>query len=566
MASPYVAGASVLVRQAMEMAGWSNISVDSIVDHLHSTADTIFDSITQASYERLDLQNALDAIIPDDNVGDTLAAAQTVDLSSGGLSGWINSLQDDDVFRFTAARSGSLRLDANSDWLDSLQWSISSNGQILESGDLNPESLSLVAGRTYEIRLTAGDEIGTYQLGWTFQADSSGGEGGNASPVTSIGSIDYWENQVNAGSRYRAQATEDGTFTVQWNNPDSQTGRLTVTPVGGSSLNDATWENGSLRLDIDAKAGQWFEIQLPGSASDQGELAIANLLSRNGRELQIDGTAGHDELAISLQNGLTISVGSIQYQFGTNQIDRVEMDAEGESDTLSIQGSSQAERITLTSNSTTIESGSMSIRVLNAEEVSFRGNGGTDNAYLYDTNGNDTLNLRPQQADMVGAGYRFNVIDTDRIFIHATAGGQDIGYLYDSAGDDRLSVRPQFSSMSGNGYYNYISGVERCMPTQQLVGLTLQICTIRRATIALQRPANRPRSPVRASQVTRSSLIKLTRTLPLVATIPQPFMVRGRRRSGSAVQISSALLRIPGLAKLAGSTWSIPSSRVSYKV
>ena len=109
MAAPYVAGASVLVRQAMEMAGWSNITSDSIAQHLHNTADSVFDSITKASYDRLDLQQAIDAIIPDDSVGDNSRTATSLNLSAGKLDGWINSLQDDDVYRFTANASGRLQ-------------------------------------------------------------------------------------------------------------------------------------------------------------------------------------------------------------------------------------------------------------------------------------------------------------------------------------------------------------------------------------------------------------------------------------------------------------------------
>ena len=53
MAAPYVAGASVLVRQAMELADWDNITPESIVSHLRSTADSVYDSITNSSYSSL---------------------------------------------------------------------------------------------------------------------------------------------------------------------------------------------------------------------------------------------------------------------------------------------------------------------------------------------------------------------------------------------------------------------------------------------------------------------------------------------------------------------------------
>lgn len=467
MAAPYVAGASVLVRQAMEMAGWSNISADSIAQHLHNTADSVFDSITKASYDRLDLQNAIDAIIPDDNVGNDFSTAAELNLSAGKMDGWINSLQDDDVYRFTAKASGQLQFDANSDWLDSLGWSLSSNGQSVQTGGLDPKSISLVAGQTYEFRITAGDEIGPFSLGWNFQAADSGGGGSNggaangSSTPTQLGSIDFWQNNVNAGSAYRVQAVEDGIFTVQWRNPDSASGQLTLTPVGGNALTDATWDNGTLRLDAPAKAGQWFDLRLPGVGSDQGELSIANLLSQSGSHLQLNGTANGDTIAVDTSNGLSLSIGSIDYRFAAGQISDIDIDYGAGGDKLLITGSSQADSITLRTGDAQFENSQLKIHAVGVEEVSFNGGGGADSAIMFDTDGDDTIIVKPLQAEMVGAGYKFSATDVERVFIHATAGGQDIGNIYDSVGDDRLSVRPQFSSITGPGYYNYISGIER---------------------------------------------------------------------------------------------------------
>lgn len=473
MAAPYVAGASVLVRQAMEMAGWSNITPDSIAKHLHDTADSVFDSITRASYDRLDLQQAIDAIIPDDSVGDNSASARGFDtlgltLSAGKLDGWINSLQDEDVYRFTANSSGRLQFDADSDWLDSLGWSISSNGHSIASGSLEAKAISLVAGQTYELRVTAGDEIGSYALDWTFQADKTGGggtneggSGGGSAIPTQLGPVDYWNNTVNAGGTYRVQAVEDGIFTVLWKNADSQSGQLSLTPVGSATLSDTTWEGGSLRLDTTAKAGQWFDLRLPGLSSDQGELSIANLLSQSGKQLHLNGTSHNDSIAINAGNGLSVAIGTIDYRFAPGQISDLEINSGAGSDELIVTGSSQADTITLKAGIASFNNSQLKIVAVGSEEVSFNGAGGADSAILYDTDSDDTLSLRPFQAEMLGAGYKFNVADVDRIYIHATAGGQDVGAIYDSAGDDRLSVRPQFSSMSGAGYFNYISGIER---------------------------------------------------------------------------------------------------------
>jgi hypothetical protein len=53
MASPYVAGASVLVREAMQDLGYTQITQGTIDDLFHRTADKVFDSVTNATYDKI---------------------------------------------------------------------------------------------------------------------------------------------------------------------------------------------------------------------------------------------------------------------------------------------------------------------------------------------------------------------------------------------------------------------------------------------------------------------------------------------------------------------------------
>ncbi|HBE72186.1 MAG TPA: hypothetical protein DDW52_28970, partial [Planctomycetaceae bacterium] len=131
MAAPYMAGASVLVRQAMEMIGHTDIDLDSIAAHLRETGSSVFDAATNQSYDVLNLHNALDSLLPDDIVGDSLGTGQLIDVSAAQHSGWINSLGDADVFTFTASSSGTLQIDGDSQWLSGLTWTLHSNGSQL---------------------------------------------------------------------------------------------------------------------------------------------------------------------------------------------------------------------------------------------------------------------------------------------------------------------------------------------------------------------------------------------------------------------------------------------------
>ncbi len=47
MAAPYISGASVLIREAMELVGIENINTQAIYNTLMNTATSVFDPITK---------------------------------------------------------------------------------------------------------------------------------------------------------------------------------------------------------------------------------------------------------------------------------------------------------------------------------------------------------------------------------------------------------------------------------------------------------------------------------------------------------------------------------------
>jgi hypothetical protein len=62
MASPQIAGAGVLVRQAMESIGQA-ATPESILNHLRQTAQTLTDAVTGATYHRVDLYSAIESLL-----------------------------------------------------------------------------------------------------------------------------------------------------------------------------------------------------------------------------------------------------------------------------------------------------------------------------------------------------------------------------------------------------------------------------------------------------------------------------------------------------------------------
>ncbi|MFO7904818.1 MAG: S8 family serine peptidase [Pirellulaceae bacterium] len=75
MAAPYLAGASVLVREAMQFMGDTSVTQSDIHDHLRDTADPIFDALTDTFYHRLNLAQAIESLMPADDYGSSLDTA-----------------------------------------------------------------------------------------------------------------------------------------------------------------------------------------------------------------------------------------------------------------------------------------------------------------------------------------------------------------------------------------------------------------------------------------------------------------------------------------------------------
>ncbi|QDT69708.1 Subtilisin E precursor [Planctomycetes bacterium MalM25] len=171
MAAPYVAGASMLIREAMDFVGQTGVDQWDIYDHMMATADTFYDSATDTNYQRLNLEAAIDALMPEDDFGSSVATAHnlgTLNDSSGSnplslVSGAITTLDDADYFTFTAGATGTVTVTANG----------MTHGMVAEwdawGGSWNDQGggscvLDVVAGQTYTVALSSSDGLGYYDL------------------------------------------------------------------------------------------------------------------------------------------------------------------------------------------------------------------------------------------------------------------------------------------------------------------------------------------------------------------------------------------------------------------
>ena len=473
MAAPYIAGASVLVREAMEMVGIQNITPQSIYEHLRSTAGSVWDSVSQQSYRSLDLDRAIESLLPIDNVGNSFSNAQSQNLQTNwSTDGWINSLTDRDVYRLSPSQSGTVSVQLGSEFLDDASFTLIRNGQ--ETSVQAPQgrlSFSVVAGESIGLGIADNDSIGPYRLNWEFAASSHDGGDNNGSngradgtnipsQITQLGSVDLLSQSLSGTTRYGLTAEHTGLMSVVVDVGSSATGSLQVLRPGISngSLVDSTIENNQWRIDLNVTQGQSIELVLPGTGTRN--VQIVNLLQQQGNHLQVYGTEGADAFSVDMRNGLLVQVAGVAYQIDAS-VTSVAVHGQLNNDTLAISGSAGAEKIEMRPGESNLTSERLTLIANQIETVNFVGGGGPDRAYLYDAATDDRLNIWPNKAELTGVGYAFSVDQVERIFVHALLGGDDQAFVFDSLRDDTLSVRPQFTSLSGQGFFNYVSGFER---------------------------------------------------------------------------------------------------------
>jgi subtilisin family serine protease len=169
MAAPYVAGASAVIRQALGFLGQSAVTQQTIYDWMRNTADTIHDGATNLDYARLDLRQALDAIMPADDFGsDALAAHDLGAIRNTSIAGLIGKLSDRDFFRFTAQVSGTVTVSANLTNGAVANWQVT-GADVNASASGATFRFHVTAGQSYTVGLGAGN-LGFYNVSFATQA------------------------------------------------------------------------------------------------------------------------------------------------------------------------------------------------------------------------------------------------------------------------------------------------------------------------------------------------------------------------------------------------------------
>ncbi|MGD9646179.1 MAG: S8 family serine peptidase [Pirellulales bacterium] len=453
MATPYVAGAAVLVREAYAFLG-QNVGQSEIYNLMRNTADTVFDPVTGATYARLNVDRAIDTLMPVNQNGSAAAArALGMVVDSFSVDDLMARLADRDYFSFTAARSGKLSITL--DTADALRptWALEGGGGTVDASGL-VFTFDVVAGQDYTFDLGTAGSIGHYQLNAAL-----------AAPLVDWGTVEFAtivDQAVGTGNdTFEFSAARDGIFTIEALPGGAAAGlSFELYDSAGRLLGTSAASAGGQRLDVLVSAGQSLVLHVKGSSADV-DFRLTNLLVRSGSSLTVYGTAGDDTFSAVAGSRHELTIDGVSYDF----------DAAAVTD-IRFVGRGGADRVTFTSsganNVATLRAGSVELvgtgyRFAAAEvaaiEVASRGGAG-DRALLYDGAGDDALVATPTSTRLSGAGFDNLATGFGRVQVVAGA-GQNLAQLFDSAGNDLLEMRSDSARLTGAGFDITATGFAR---------------------------------------------------------------------------------------------------------
>ncbi|MCO6047421.1 S8 family serine peptidase [Aeoliella sp. ICT_H6.2] len=447
MASPYVAGASVIIREAMELLGYSTITQDVIYAHMRETADTFYDSATSQSYLRLNMESAINALMPEDDYGasDSAHGLGTLGTGTTQVSGMISSLTDGDYFTFTAGATGVATFSATESHELDVAWDFGGN-VATQSGE--SWTMNVVAGQTYTVGLSTSGGLGYYDMDVSIESSFTFVDWGN------IGGQQSHNGMNIAGEAwYRVVAGQSGYVTAQaaFANTSGNVD-LALYDSNMQMLDQSTTTGNGERVDHLATAGEEFYLCITGTNSDV-DVRLTNLVNKIGGQVVASGTSANDTYSFTAGSVHSLSVNGVSYSFDGATVTNFSMNGGAGSDAITFTGSSGNDMATVRVNWTNLSGSGYSATAGSMESVAIYASGGDDTAKLYDTDGDETLVAYTDHVTLTGTGFQHEVYGFDRTYTYAS-GGNDTATLYDSALHDNFAAWADRAVMLGTGFFN----------------------------------------------------------------------------------------------------------------
>jgi subtilisin family serine protease len=448
MAAPYVAGASVLIRQAMELVGRTGITQDIIYSHMRQTADAVFDGATGTNYLRLNLEAAIDAILPEDDFGSTTTSAHHLGSLAAGETqtrGLISSLADVDYFTFTAAADGVATFTATATHELDLEWMFG-NQRVARNGDV--WTMNVVAGESYTLGIGTSDGLGNYTIDVSIESSFAFVDWSQITGQKLFSAV-----HCSGDTWYRIVAGQNGFVTAAAMTTSLGTGvALALYDANMQMVGQGTVTSTGARVEAIATAGQEFFIRASG-ASDTIDFQLTNMVNLVGSTLTVTGTAGDDAIIFQAGDTHRLSVNGVEYAFDAMLVNRFVIDAGPGNDAVEFHGSAANEQATLRQNDARVVSSAYQFHAIGAETVRMDSGGGLDQVAFYGSAANEQYVGHSNRAMFSGTDFRFDVLDYASYLVRS-GGGLDKATFYDTAGDEWYIGRANKVQFSGAGFHH----------------------------------------------------------------------------------------------------------------
>lgn len=401
MAAPYIAGASVLIREAMQSVGYVSITQDTIYNHMLATATTVFDAATNQTYKRINLANAIDTLMAADGGGSAVAATDW---------GTVTQLQSNNV-----SNSGTT-------WYQI---------RASQTGYLTAEAFFAAAGGNIDISL--------HNAGQQLLASGKVISGGERAELYVTASADYYLRVVGTNA--------DVDFRIT--NLLSKVGG-TVTVSGTSGADVFTFTAGAKQHTVGVNG---VTYQFAKTAA-----TVFNVNGGAGSDsITMTGTTKAEAAEIRVGNASLKGAG---FQVTVVGVENVAVNSGGGKDSVKLYDSAGNDLLNIHSDRATLAGSGYSHTANGFKIVAAFASSGSDTAHLYDTARNDTFRANVGYVEMKGSGYVNSATGFDTTHGHASA-GSDKAYFYDSAGNDTYEAHVQLATMTGAGYSNTGSGFDK---------------------------------------------------------------------------------------------------------
>jgi hypothetical protein len=398
MAAPHIAGASVLVREAMQAAGWDSIAPTTIYEHLRTTADLVFDATTNAWYHRINLPRAVDAILFHEPV--RLVDDKVV----------VEGTADDDV----------IDIELEDEFVVTL------NGQRF--------TFSPASATRFEI---AGGE-GTDQLcvEGSLPLTSLGRE--STSTILAPGSLDI--------------------HAISWQLSANDFEQVTVVAPGGyddvARLYDSTNADEFVsHPDENVMRGNGFEHRVIGFdrvyAYASGQDDVATMLD----------SGGSDQFISRPDSSILKGRGFHNKALGFARV--YAYASTGKDDVARFYDAPTKDHFTASPTSAVLAGDGFRNEAQGFFRTYAYSSGGSDEALLLDSTGSDEFVATAGDARLRGTGFFHKVFNFAQVSAIASEGRDDVARLHDSPHDDLFQATPKSSTLRGDGFANRATGFDR---------------------------------------------------------------------------------------------------------